>query len=57
VFSDFVNKLFITLQTSFLTKCAQSIAEVAKKVRRLGGNGEVASVPLEQFLEKKIYAE
>jgi len=37
----------------FLTQCARSIVEVEKKVQRLGGNGEVASMLLEQFLEEK----
>jgi len=42
------------LQTSFLTKCAQSIVQVAgKKVKRLGGNDKVASILLEQFFEKR----
>jgi len=29
------------------------MVEAAKKVGRLGSKGEVASVPLEQFLERK----
>jgi len=30
VLSDFLNKLLVKLQTSFLTKCAHSIVEVEK---------------------------
>jgi len=29
-----------------LSKCVQNIVEEAKKVRRLGGNDNIASVPL-----------
>jgi len=40
--------LVYKLEVNFWRKCAQSIMKVVNQVRRLGGNGNIASMPLEQ---------
>jgi len=37
----------------FITQCSQSIVGLVKNVSRLGGNGKVASVPLNNFWRKQ----